>query len=234
MKVEVWSDYVCPFCYIGKKQLEKAIEDMGYKGQVEVEYKSYLLDPNTPVDTEETVYSELSKKYGMPIEKVKEMTKGVEERAAVVGLHYDFSKMKSANTLRAHRLAKWAETKGKGQEFTELVLKAYFLEYEPIGKQEVLLKIAEELGLDVKEAEEVINGDQFTQEVEQDIEQAQSLGVRGVPFFVFENKYGISGAQPQEIFERTIKRVAEEKGLKPKLQMLGEDGANCIDGQCNM
>ncbi len=216
MKVEVWSDYVCPFCYIGKRQLEKAIKDSGYEGQIEVEYKSFLLDPTTPVDTEEPVISSLAKKYQVSEEQAKNMTENVATRAKEVGLDYDFDQMKTANTVAAHRLAKWAETKGQGHEMSERLLKAYFLEGEAIGKSDVLLRLVEELGLNKAEAKEILDGNQFKGDVEKDIFEAQQLGVRGVPFFVFDNKYGISGAQPQALFEQTIEQAASEAGLKHK------------------
>lgn len=234
MKVEVWSDFVCPFCYIGKRQLEKAIEDAGYAGQVEIKLKSFILDPTTPEDSYESTYEHLSKKYGMPMDEVKKMTDSVVQRAKEVGLHYNFDQLKTANTLKAHRLAKWAESKGKGAEFSEKIFHAYFIEGEAIGKRDVLIRLAEESGLDGKEAEEVLNSNQFAEDVEKDVKEAQLYGIRGVPFFVFENKYGISGAQQQEIFEQAVKKVAEEKGLKPSLKMFGGDGNLCSDGHCSL
>ncbi|MBB5148379.1 MULTISPECIES: DsbA family oxidoreductase [Ureibacillus] len=234
MKVEVWSDFVCPFCYIGKKQLEKAIQDTGYFGQVEVELKSFLLDPTTLEDSDEYIYEHLSKKYGMPIDEVMKMTNSVVQRANEVGLQYNFDELKTANTLKAHRLSKWAYSKGKGIEFSERVFHAYFIEGKAIGKEDVLIKLAEEVGLESKEVEEILKSNRFSEEVEKDIQQAQIYGIQGVPFFVFENKYAISGAQPQELFEQTVKKVAEEKGLKPSLQMLGGDGDICSDGHCDI
>ncbi|HWL22718.1 MAG TPA: DsbA family oxidoreductase [Ureibacillus sp.] len=233
MKVEVWSDYVCPFCYIGKRQLEKAIRDSGYEGQIEVEYKSFLLDPTTPIDAEEPVISSLAKKYRMSETEAKNMTNNVAERAKEVGLNYNFDQMKTANTVAAHRLAKWAETKNKGHEMSERLLKAYFLEGEAIGKSEVLLKLVNEIGLNPVEAEGIINGNQYKDEVEKDIVEAQQLGVRGVPFFVFDNKYGISGAQPQGLFQQTIEKAASEAGLKPKLKMVGDQSNLCTDDHCD-
>ena len=234
MKIEVWSDYVCPFCYIGKRQLEKAIKDTGYENQIEVEYKSFLLDPTTPVDANDSVYSSLAKKYNISVEQAKNMTKGVAERAKEVGLEYDFDHMKEANTIAAHRLAKWAATKQKGEEFSERVLQAYFLEGKAIGQQDVLLNLVEELGLDKKEAQQILNSNQFKEEMDRDIYEAQQIGVRGVPFFVINNKYGISGAQPQNLFEQTIEKAASEAGLKPNLKMVGDNGNTCSDGSCDI
>ena len=234
MKIEVWSDYVCPFCYIGKKQLELALKQTGYVAAVEVEYKSYLLDPTTPVDATGSVYEELQKKYGMSLAEVKKMTANVAARAKEVGLDYNFDNMKNANTVKAHRLAKWAETKGKGKEFTERVLRAYFLEGQAIGQSEVLLTLVEQLALPMEEAQQILAGEQFINEVQQDIYIAQQLGVRGVPFFVIDNKYGISGAQPKEVFEQTIEKAAQEAGLRKPLNMQGEHGATCTDESCDL
>jgi predicted DsbA family dithiol-disulfide isomerase len=234
MKVEVWSDYVCPFCYIGKRQLEKAIQESGYEGQIEVQYKSFLLDPTTPVDAEESVYASLGKKYNMPVQEVKNMTANVTERAKEVGLDYNFAEMKTANTVVAHRLAKWAESQGKGAEFSERLLQAYFLEGKAIGREDELITLVKDIGLDDKEALQVIHSTNFEAEVEQDIYEAQQIGVRGVPFFVFDNKYGISGAQPQGIFEETIEKSASEAGLRRKLDMQGSNGATCTDDTCDI
>ena len=234
MKIEVWSDYVCPFCYIGKRQLEKAIEDSGYAGQIEVQYKSFLLDPSTPVDADQSVYESLSKKYNMSETEVKNMTANVAERAKEVGLDYNFADMKTANTVVAHRLTKWAEEQGKGAQFTERLLQAYFLEGKAIGKADELTVLAKEVGLDDKEALQVIHSSNYEAEVEQDIYEAQQLGVRGVPFFVVDNKYGISGAQPQQLFEDTIEKAASEAGLRRKLAMQGEAGTVCTDNKCEM
>ena len=234
MKIEVWSDYVCPFCYIGKRQLEMAINESGYEGQIEIELKSFLLDPTTPTDTEQSVYEALAEKYKTTEEQIKSMTENVALRAKEVGLLYQFDTMKNANTVAAHRLAKWAKEKGLSAELSERILKGYFLEGAAIGKHEVLLQLAEEVGLNKDEAREILNSNQFADDVEQDIAEAQNLGVRGVPFFVVDRKYGISGAQAQELFNETIKKAAEEAGLKPKLQMVGNDAAVCVDGQCDL
>ncbi len=234
MKIQVWSDYVCPFCYIGKKQLEKAIQDSGFDGQIEVEYKSFLLDPNTPVDMQDSIYNGLTKKYNMSLQEAKAMTQNVALRAKEVGLEYNFDEMKTANTVAAHRLTKWAEENGKGAEMNERLMRAYFLEGQAIGRIDVLEALVQEIGLEGKVVQEILESDQYTAEVQQDIAVAQQLGVRGVPFFVVDNKYGISGAQPQQLFEQTIEKAATEAGLKRKLNMVGDGGATCTDGVCDL
>lgn len=233
MKIEIWSDYVCPFCYIGKKQLEKAIQETGFEGQVELVYKSYQLDPTTPEDTNESVYESLAKKYSMTIEKAKEMTQGVTARAKEVGLNYNFDKMKTENTLKAHRLVKWAEQQGDATALVEALLHSHFIEAKRISHDDVLVNIAEQVGLNRDDVIKVLASNDFKADVEEDIQEGLQLGVKGVPFFVLNRKYGISGAQPQEVFENTLRKVAEEEGLQPALKMEGSSDAGvCTDESC--
>lgn len=234
MKIEIWSDYVCPFCYIGKRQVELAIEKTGYKGQVQVVYKSFLLDPTTPVHAEDSIYNALSRKYGMSLAEAKSMTKNIAERAKEVGLEYNFDEMKTANTKAAHRLAKLAYDEGKAEKYNERLLQAYFLEGEAIGLEKVLERLAIEVGLSKQRVQEVLKSDEYEEKVEKDIYEAQQLGIRGVPFFVVDNKFGISGAQPQSVFEQTIEKAASEAGLKKTLNMVGDKGVICTDTQCEM
>ncbi len=234
MKIEIWSDYVCPFCYIGKKQLEKAIQDTGFEGQVELVYKSYQLDPTTPEDTNESIYESLAKKYSMSLDKAKEMTQGVTARAKEVGLNYNFDKMMAENTLKAHRLVKWAEQQGDATALVEAILHSYFIDAKRISHDDVLVSIAEQVGLNRDDVLKVLASDDFKADVEVDIQEGLQLGVKGVPFFVLNRKYGISGAQPQEVFENTLRKVAEEEGLQPTLKMEGSgDAGVCADDSCN-
>ena len=234
MKIEVWSDYVCPFCYIGKRQLEKAIKNSGYGGQIEVEFKSFLLDPTTPIDTEESIYTSLARKYNMSEQEVENMTKNVASRAKEVGLDYNFDDMKTANTTAAHRLAKLAAEQGKAEIYNERLMKAYFLEGEAIGRHDVLKRLAKEAELDMETVQRVLESNEYEEAIEQDIYEAQQIGVRGVPFFVFNNKYGVSGAQPQGLFEQTIEQAASAAGLKKRIEVIGQDGTICSDGQCEV
>ena len=234
MKIEVWSDYVCPFCYIGKRQLEKAIKNSGYEGQIDVEFKSFLLDPTTPIDTEESIYTSLARKYNMSEQEVENMTKNVASRAKEVGLDYNFDDMKTANTTAAHRLAKLAAEQGKAEIYNERLMKAYFLEGEAIGRHDVLKRLAKEVELNMEAVQHVLESNEYEEAIEQDIYEAQQIGVRGVPFFVFNNKYGVSGAQPQGLFEQTIEQAASAAGLKKRIEVIGQDGTICSDGQCEV
>ena len=235
MKIEVWSDYVCPFCYIGKRELENALEKTGFKDQVEVEFKSYQLSPDAPATSEQSIYENLAEKYGMSLEQAKAQTLGVKARAQEVGLAYDFEHMKPANTFKAHRLAKYAESVGKGAEMSEGLMKAYFIETQEIGLTNILVDLAVEVGLDRQAVEDVLNDDTFATDVLTDIQQASQLGVRGVPFFVINNKYAISGAQPGEVFVNAVSQVAKEDGLLPSLKVIGQESNGiCMDGKCEL
>ncbi|WP_208559558.1 DsbA family oxidoreductase [Marinilactibacillus kalidii] len=235
IKIEVWSDYVCPFCYIGKRELEKAIKETGLSGQVDVQFKAYELDPTTSLTDDQPVKESLMKKKGMNDQQVEEMFSAVTERAQSVGLTYDFSKMINANTKKAHRLAKFAEEKGKGPEIDEALLAAHFSDNRALNEDTVLLDVAEQVGLSREEAQAVLSSDRYADAVSQDIQEAQAIGVQGVPFFVLERKYAISGAQPQELFQQTLQTVADELGIKPSLQILGDTNTGiCEDGSCSI
>lgn len=163
------------------------------------------------------------------------MFTGVTARAKEVGLDYDFSKMTNANTKKAHQLAKFAEEKGKASEISEALLEVHFLKHQSLNDQEVLLNIAESLGLDREAAKSALNEDRYLTSVNEDIQEARKLGIQGVPFFVIERKYGISGAQPQEVFQETLIKVAAELGIQPALQMMNtsSDGL-CSDEHCSI
>ncbi len=232
MKIEVWSDYVCPFCYIGKRTLEKALIQSGFDSQAEVTYKAYQLNPNTPTDSAVPTYESLAKKFGKTIEQAKEMTEGVAQHARSVGLEYNFDDMVEANTLAAHRLVKWAETHGKDGELTEQLMHQYFIEAKNVGDHQVLVEVAESIGLPQEEAKKVVESDEFMGQVQLDIAEAGQIGVQGVPFFVVNRKYAISGAQPVEAFVEALEQIAEEEGIRPKLKPLGKKTSFCTGDSC--
>ncbi|MBM7703612.1 DsbA family oxidoreductase [Metabacillus iocasae] len=235
MKIEVWSDYACPFCYIGKRRLEEALAQFPHKEKVEVEFKAFELDPYAARDTEFTIHELLAKKYGTSVEQAKSMSEGVGAQAATVGLDFKFDTMIPTNTLDAHRLAKFSAAKGKEKEMTERLLSAYFVESKHLGDHETLTQLAVEVGLDETEVRAFLNSDTFTEEVRIDEGEAQSIGVQGVPFFVVNQKYAISGAQPTNVFAGALQKVWEEEHGRSVLQPLGtEQGAACTDSSCDM
>lgn len=234
MKIEVWSDYVCPFCYVGKRRLEEAIAETGLQDHVEISFKAFQLDPNWPADSTVSTYDSLATKYGVSVEEAKRMTEGIAVQAKTVGLNYDFDKIIPTNTLDAHRLAKLAEEFKLEAAMTERLLKAHFINGERIGDKDVLANLAEEVGIPRSRAEEVLASNELADAVNGDIREANQIGVQGVPFFVINRKYAISGAQPTETFSNALRKVAEEEGVQPALQVLGGTDGVCKDGSCDM
>ncbi|KAF2508285.1 DsbA family oxidoreductase [Flavobacterium foetidum] len=207
MKIEIWSDIMCPFCYIGKRQLETALADFP-ENEFEIEWKSFQLDPTITSQPDKDVYAYLAERKGMSVEQSKEMHKGVAERAKSVGLDYDFDKAVISNSLNAHRIIQLAKTKNLGDAMEEIFFKAYFTDGEDLNNGMTLIKLGIQAGLAENEIREVLESDTlFLKEVESDIKEAGEIGVQGVPFFVFDRKYAVSGAQPVEAFIQTIKEV---------------------------
>ncbi|WP_455675172.1 DsbA family oxidoreductase [Pradoshia sp.] len=234
MKIEIWSDFVCPFCYIGKRLLDQALDTFEHKEQVEVIYKSYELSPDAKSDESISVHEMLAKKMGVTAEEAKSMNNRVIEHAASVGLHYQFDSMKQTNTLDAHRLLKYAETVGKASVYTERLFRAHFTESAFIGSRETLLRLAQEAGLDQVRAEQVLSSDAYTSDVRRDQLEGQTIGVKGVPFFVFNRKYAISGAQPLELFEETLNQVWNEENNLSAGPRIESNGDVCTGDSCEV
>ncbi len=227
MRVDIWSDIVCPFCYIGKRRFENALD--GFTDDVEIAWHSFQLDPDAQYVEGQTVDEYLANRKGFPLEKAKEMNAYVTAQAAELGLKYDFDIAKIANTLDAHRLLHLAAKHGKQNEVKEALLDAYFTQGKNISDAETLIQIGTENGLDAAEIATALNSDAFKQNVEEDIYHARQIGVQGVPFFVFNNKYAVSGAQPTEVFKQILEKVKSEE----KPQLLNADGDACgPDGNC--
>lgn len=202
MKVEIWSDIICPWCYIGKRRFETALTALDEP--VEIEWKSFQLDPTFPRDKAVPVYDALAEKFGG---QVREMTERVIALASVEGLHYDYDHAVMVNTFDAHRLAHHAKSQGLGPEMHERLMRAQLIEGETINDVDTLVRLAEEIG--VEGARPVVTSDQYTDDVNADIREARLLGATGVPFFVLDRKYGVSGAQPAEVFEQALRQALE-------------------------
>ncbi|KAB2336024.1 DsbA family oxidoreductase [Cytobacillus depressus] len=238
MKIQVWSDFVCPFCYIGKRRLEHALGQFPHKDQVEVEFKSFELDPNSPKYNGKSIHEVLAAKYGMSIEQAKQANEGVGQQAASVGLEFQFDEMKPGNTFDAHRLAKFAKEHGKEADVTEKLLHAYFTDSKDIGDVEVLENIAEQAGLNRNDTLRILQDkNAYANDVRIDESLAQQYGIRGVPYFIINNKYAISGAQSPETFANALQKVWEEESAAPVLQDLSAENTedeSCTDGSCGM
>lgn len=210
MKIEIWSDIMCPFCYIGKKHFDEALSQLDNMTSIEVEFKSFQLDPNYNHKEGETVYSYLSNSKNMPIEQIKAMTDHVVLSAAKAGLKIDFEKNIPANTFNAHRLIHLSRIKGLEKEVIDALFEAHFTKGQNIEEKEALKGIGVKNGLDGEEVERLLSSDDFSYEVNQDIMESRNLGISGVPFFLFDRKYAVSGAQPIESFKEVISKSYSE------------------------
>lgn len=211
MKVQIWSDVMCPFCYIGKKNFENALAQLPFKDEIKVEWKSYQLDPDLSDSSEnKTVNQYLMERKGMPMAQIEQMQQRVKEMGAQVGIQFNQEKAIVANTFLAHKLIHLATENNLATEAEELLFQSHFLNGENISNLSVLLSIAEQLNLDRKKVETVLNSDQLDYEVKQDILEARNIGVSGVPFFVLNDKYAVSGAQPSDVFIEALTQTYSE------------------------
>ncbi|HPT94599.1 MAG TPA: DsbA family oxidoreductase [Microbacteriaceae bacterium] len=215
IKIDVWSDIACPWCYIGKRNLESGLAVAAQSADapvVEVTYHSYELSPDTPVDFDGSEIDFLAGHKGMPAEQVKQMLENVTGVAANAGLEYNFDILKHTNTVKAHELLHFAKEQGVQPEMMERLMRAYFTEGSHVGRVEDLAVLASEVGLDADATREALTSGRFTAAVRADQAQAQAYGINGVPFFVIDGKYGVSGAQPAEAFTQILQQVWEERG----------------------
>jgi predicted DsbA family dithiol-disulfide isomerase len=209
IKVDIWSDVQCPWCYIGKRKFEAAVA--GFDGEVDVEYHSFELAPDTPVDFEGSPKDYLAERKGISAAQADEMLDRVTGIAAGVGLDYDYDHVHQTNTVKAHELLHYAKSKGRQLDMKERLLKAYFVDGRHVGRIEDLADLAAEIGLDRAEVVTVLTENTYLTDVKADVAQAQSYGINGVPFFVFDEKFGVSGAQDPATFANVLQQVASER-----------------------
>jgi predicted DsbA family dithiol-disulfide isomerase len=234
MKIEIWSDIMCPFCYIGKRRFEAALEQFNGKDKVQVEWKSFLLSPDVETDPTKNMNQFLAEHKGISVEEAKQMHAYVTEMAAKSGLQYNFDIAIPANSFNAHRFLHFAKQHGKQGEAEEKLFSAYFTEGKNIDDATTIMAIAGELELDLSALALAMGSDAFVQDVIADVQEAQQIGVRGVPFFVFNRKYAISGAQESDAFLQTLEKSYEEwqAAESPKLDII--EGESCVPGEdCN-
>jgi len=207
VKVEIWSDVVCPWCYVGKRNLEAALAEFPHAEQVEIEWRSFELDPTTPTRVELSMDEVLERKYGMTPAQAADANRKMTELAASVGLEYHLDRVRIGNTFDAHRVIHLAADQGLGGIMKERLLRAYFTEGRAISDPGTLVELGAEVGLDPDRVAEVLASDDYATDVRADEARAVELGSTGVPFFVLDGRFGVPGAQPPDVLLRLLHRV---------------------------
>ena len=232
MKVEIWSDVMCPFCYIGKRRFENALNQLPFNNEIEIEWKAFQLDPSIKKEPGKKIHEYLAERKGFSVEKAKELNGQVTSMAAAEGLQYNFDKAVVANSFDAHRFANLAKKNGKGLEAEESLFKAYFTEGKDISDHDTLIQLGIDIGLDGAAVKQALESDAYTKDVQKDIAEAEALAIRGVPFFVIDRKYAVSGAQATETFIQALNQsYTEWKNQNTQLKTI--DGEVCsTDGDC--
>ena len=233
MQIEVFSDVVCPWCYIGKRRLEQALATFPQADEVTITYRSFQLDPTAPRRSEETLEQHLASKYGRTLDEARQMNQRVSDVAATVGLDFRLADAQRGNTFDAHRLLQLAAARGVQPELKERLMKAYFTEGALVSDHDELTALAAEVGLDATEVGAVLAGDDHADEVRADLALARGFGITGVPFFVIDRTYGVSGAQEAAVLTDVLTRAWSE--THPRT-VVSSDGPvdDCADGVCEV
>lgn len=233
MEINIWSDVRCPFCYIGKHKFEKALQDFKHKDKIKVTWHSFELDPNLKSDPEKSDLEYLSETKNMPISQVQQMTEGARKMGEEIGLNLNFEKTKVANSFNAHRLIQLAKAKGLSNEAEEALFKIHFEEGKNIDDKKVLKEVGLSIGLREEDVDRMLYTDEYKEAVEKDKLDAAKIGVRGVPFFVFNNRYAVSGAQPSNAFLEVLEKSFSEYKEQNSPLIINEGQSCDIDGNCD-
>lgn len=231
MQVNIWSDVRCPFCYIGKRKFEAALASFPHKDSIKVNWQSFELDPAIVTDPELNAVEYFSEMKGISKEEAKGMFQHVRNAAATVDLKFDFENSVVANSFQAHRLIQLAKSRDMADAAEEALFKAHFTDGKNIDEQETLVEIGVSIGLNPEDVKNLFTSDAFAEEVRSDQKQAQVLGIHGVPFFVFNNKYAVSGAQSPEVFLQTLNQAWTEFE-KESTPFIVTEGESCDAGRC--
>lgn len=230
LKLEVWSDIACPWCYVGKRRLEAALKRFQHRSEVELVWRAFELDPGAPRERSRDVshVEFIARKYGMSTAQAQKSTDHLVQLASAEGLSFDFTNIRSGNTFDAHRLVHLGLERGRQDAVKERMLKAYFEQGELMSDHGTLVRLATEAGLDPAEATDLLAGDSFKTEVRTDEAEARDLGITGVPCFVFDRRFGVSGAQSSEVMLNALEKAWLERAVTPKF----EEGAVCGPEGC--
>ena len=210
MQVEIWSDVVCPFCYIGKRQLEAALGQLPDRGRVHVTWRSFQLGPDTKTDPTRNAIQNLAEQKGWTLEFTRQAVADVSNRAQAVGLAFDYEQTKVANTFDAHRLVHYATSAGKGDDVAEALFRAYFVDGRNVGDHDTLAQLAAGAGLPEDDVREVLRSGRFADEVRRDLQMAAQFGINSVPCFVLDRKYAVSGAQGGPVLLQALQQALAE------------------------
>jgi predicted DsbA family dithiol-disulfide isomerase len=233
VKVEIWSDVACPWCYIGKRRFESALAQFEHRDEVKIVWRSFELAPDAPNTSEDTLNEMLAKKYGMSLQRAMDANQQVTSLAASEGLDYHLEKARYGNTFDAHRLIHLAAEYNLQDAMKERLLKAYFSDGLAVSDRDTLVQLAAETGIDPEKARSVLASDAYASDVRADEQRAGTFGISGVPFFAFDEKYGVSGAQPTEVFSEVLSRAWTE--ARPQLISVTsttQDAGVCNDDTC--
>lgn len=236
MEIEIWSDIVCPWCYIGKRRFEKALAQFPHRDAVTVTWRSFQLDPHARQQATVSLNQSLAEKYGVSVAEAERMNARVTSLAAGEGLEYRLDLARPGNTFDAHRLLHLAASKGLQGALKERLMRAYFTEGEAISDHETLARLAAGAGLDADEARATLAGDAYAEEVRADEARAAALGISGVPFFVIDARYGVSGAQPDEVFRTALQTAWDASRpltmVSANAESEAADAGVCDDESC--
>ena len=233
MKVQIWSDVMCPFCYIGKRRFEEALSAFEHKDKVEIEWKSFQLNPALKTNTATSIHQYLADAKGWNIDYAKQLNQQVTDMAAQVGLTYNFEEAIVANSFNAHRFTHLAKKHNLGDAAEEQLFKAYFTNGKNIDDVDTLAGLGTEIGIDSDEVKETLSANTYADEVHHDMYEAEQLGIRGVPFFVMNNHYAVSGAQATEVFTNTLISAYAEFSQQQTQGLEITEGPSCdVDGNC--
>ncbi|KFC19973.1 DsbA family protein [Chryseobacterium sp. FH1] len=233
MKVDIWSDTRCPFCFIGKRNFEKALQAFSQNDKVEVNWHSFQLDPNMKTDLTKNHYEYLSEVKGIPMSQIMQMHENLIQSGKNAGIGFNFDEVKVSNSFKSQMLVQLAKEKGKATEMEELLFEAYFKLGKDIDDVEVLSEIGEKLGFSKEEIQHAVQSPELAKLVKNDIFAADSLGIKGVPFFVFNEKYAISGAQPTHLFSEVLEKSWTEFSASNSDIKIIQEGDSCdVEGNC--
>ena len=231
MRIEIWSDVVCPWCYVGKRHLEQALDRFAHRDAVEIVWKAYELDPHAPPERDGSYPERIARKYGIPEEQARASIARIVNAGADAGIDFRFDDLRAGNTFDAHRLLHLAASFGAQSALKERLLFATFTEGHPIGDRDTLVKLAGDVGITESHARRVLEGDEFGRAVREEEAEAMEMGATGVPFFVFDRRFSVSGAQPPETLLHVLDRAWSE--AKP-VEIIGDPDAACEGDDCEL